>query len=194
MFAHRGNGIVPIAIQPNKEFPTEVWVERQSADSITFGLADPGYGLSVNLKIFYDPKTYFPRRIVRFAPVRVQRIRATGSAIALLGTDGKLDFTAQERNGAWHVTTSSAIPTVARPPLASVAQIAPMPVSTISEVEVTRPDRVRHIPEETPMQVVEKIGPYERTGKKIWVGKTFFDGDGSIGIGSSTIKTLNLLK
>jgi len=184
VFAQRGEKMVPISIQPNQEFPTEVSIEREEPDSITFGLADPGGPLAMNLKLFFDPKTYFPKRIVRFAPVRVRRVGATIDTIQLVGSDGKTDFTVQKRNGIWgHVTARPAAPPVITPPLSSVAQLTPMPTSTIGQFEETRPERARHIPDETPMQVDEKVGPYERVEKKIWIGKTFDDADGSVGIG-----------
>ena len=184
VFARRGDQIVPISIQPNEEFPTAVWIERQSPDSITFGLADPDYGiLSDNLKIFFDPKTCFPRRIVRFAPVRVRRIRVAAGVVTLLGSDGKQDFTAHERNGLWRVTTAPAAAPVTTPPVESVAEVAPMPVSTIGQFQQARPAKAKLFPNAAPNEIEEKIGPYERIGKQIWVGKTFYDAEGSVGVG-----------
>src|SRR5690242_8003527 len=75
VFGRRGEQIVPITVLPNGEFPSAVRVERQTADSITLGLADSDSGaVSDKLKIFFDPKSYFPKRIVHFAPVSVRRI------------------------------------------------------------------------------------------------------------------------
>jgi hypothetical protein len=186
VFAHRGDGIVQISMQPNSEFPTEVWIDRQTPDSITFGLADPVDGiLSDNLKIFFDPKNYLPIRIMHFAPVRVRTIRLVNGMVTLAGDDGKEDFTAQERNGAWHVTVSARMP---RPPVKaplvdSPAPVPPMPMSTIAQFEEARPARNRHIPLEAPREVAEKVGPYQRVDKKIWVGKTFFDFGELVGLG-----------
>jgi hypothetical protein len=185
VFAHRGDQLVPISIQTNKEFPTQVWVQGQAPDSITLGLADPNYGsLSLNLEIFYDPKTYFPKRIVQFAPVRIRGIRTTAGVLTLTGSDGILEFTVRQRNGAWQVTTAPApASTTLPPPFQNIAPVTVMPVSSIAEFEKARPDRDRHVPSESPLQVDEKVGPYQREGKRIWVGKTFFDAGGSAGIG-----------
>lgn len=185
VFARRGDRLVPITIQTNKEFPTQVWVQSQTPDSVTLGLADPNYGhLSMNLEVFYDPKTFFPKRIVQFAPVHIHSIRAAAGVITLTGSDGIQEFTMRERNGAWQVSTG---PEPANrtmpPPFKNVAPVAAMPVSTIAQFEATRPDRDRHVPSEAPLQVDEKVGPYQREGKKIWVGKTFYDAGGSVGIG-----------
>jgi hypothetical protein len=186
VFAHRGEKVVQISMQANAEFPTEVWVDRQSSDSITFGLADPADGvLSDNLKIFFDPKNYIPIRILHFAPVHVRTIRLTNGVITLAGNDGKQDFAAQEKNGVWRVTVASGVPQpAARPPLVpSTAPVPQMPVSTIAQFEEARPARAREIPAEAPREVEEKVGPYQRAVKKIWVGKTFYDFKELVGVG-----------
>lgn len=184
VFAHRGDGLVPITIQPNEEFPTSVWVENENADSITFGLADPSYGvLSDNLKIFFDPKTYFPKRIMQFAPVRVREIRVNAGVVSLSGSDGKQDFSAREQNGVWTITPTAAASTTMPPPSRNLAPVPSMPVSTVAEFEKERPVKAKQIPPESPLQIDEKVGPYQRVGNKIWVGKTFDDAGGSAGVG-----------
>src|SRR5690242_5893031 len=67
VFAHRGDRIVPISVLPNDVAPATVKVQHETADSITLAFGMRGD----SIKIFFDPKTYFPRRIVRFAPVQV---------------------------------------------------------------------------------------------------------------------------
>jgi hypothetical protein len=182
VFAHRGDQIVQISMVPNTDFPNAVWIEGQSPDSITFGLADPDYGIrSDNLKIFFDPKTYFPKRMVRFAPVRVHRISLLAGVLSLAGGDGKQDFIARETNGAWRITSSPASPTAAPRPLESVAQITPMPISTAEQFEQARPYKASQI--HNVAEINEKIGPYQRVATKIWTGKTFYDGEGSVGVG-----------
>ncbi len=179
VFAHRGEQLVPISILPNDDYPDTVWVDRQTPDSITFGLAE--YGMhSDNIKIFFDPKTFFPRRIVRFAPVRVQRISVVAGVLTLSGSDGKQDFTARERNGAWRISTTPAVQPMPAKLIESEAQVTPMPVSTLGEVEKARPERAK---QGSITEVEEQIGPYQRVGNKIWIGKTFFDAEGTVGVG-----------
>jgi len=183
VFAHRGDQIVPISIQANEEFPTAVCIERQTLDSITFALADD-YGIrSNNLKIFFDPKTYFPKRIVRFAPIRVRRIRVVAGVVTLSGTDGKQDFTARERNGVWRVTVAPAVPPATAPPAASVAPVTPMPVSTLGQFEQARPEKAKQSAAAGAAEIMEEIGPNQRVGTKLWVGKAFGDGEGAVGVG-----------
>jgi hypothetical protein len=183
VFAQRGEQIVPISILPNEEFPIGVRIERQTSDSITFALADD-YGVrSLNLKIFFDPKTYFPKRIVRFAPVRVRRIIMAAGTLTVTGNDGKQDFTAHERNGVWRVTAAPAIPPSPTPSLTSVAQVAPLPVSTLGQFEHARPEKAKRSAIAGAAQINEEIGPYQREGGKIWIGKTFYDAEGAVGVG-----------
>jgi hypothetical protein len=181
VFAHRGDQIVPITVLPT-EIPSAVWVDQQTPDSITLALSDPDNGVrSENLKIFFDPKSYFPKRIVRFAPVHVRRIALVAGVLTLSGSDGKQDFTARERNGAWRISTAPLTTPAAPKPVESEAQVTAMPVSTIGEFEKARPERIKH--GFGAFQIAEKIGPYQRVGNRIWVGKTFYDGEGSTGVG-----------
>ncbi len=180
VFAHSGDHIVQISMSPNDDFPTAIWIDRQNPGSITFGLADPEpFTHSDNLKIFFDPKNYFPKRIVRFAPVRVQRIALIAGVLTLTGTDGKQDFTAREYAGAWRISSAPALPPVAPRPLETVAQIAPMPVSTFGEFEKARPEKAKG----SSAAIEEKIGPYQKVGTKLWIGKTFSDTEGAAGVG-----------
>lgn len=180
VFARRGDGVVAISMVPNEEGERSVWVDRQEADSVTMALADPDYGVrSDNLKVFFDPKNYFPKRIVRFVPVRVQRIGYVARVLTISGTDGAHEFTAREqRNGAWTVTMKAIPPNSVLPAEIPVSklEVPAMPVSTVGDVEKARPGK-------HPTEVGEKIGPFQREGSKIWVGKTFYDGEGVSGIG-----------
>jgi len=177
VFAHRGDQLVPISVLPNDVAPATVKIQRQTADSITlaFGLRGD------SIKIFFDPKTYFPKRIVRFAPVQVRHVAVVAGVLTLTGTDGKQDFIARERNGAWRVSTA---PTAAVPAAKSSdtdAAVTPMPVSTMGDFEKARPERVKQLRE--PYVIEERIGPSQRTGDRLWVGKTFRDDRDSEGVG-----------
>ena len=182
VFVSRGGRLVQVSMVPNNDFDAAVWIERQASDSITFAVADPDYGVrSDNLKVFFDPQTYFPKRIVRYAPVRVSRISLTGGVLTLAGSDGKQDFVAHERNGGWKITIA---PPGASPPVRPVEsnlQVAPMPISTLGEFEAARPEKARHA--NGIHEIGEKIGPYQRVGKQLWIGKTFYDAEGTVGVG-----------
>lgn len=166
IFARRGEQLVSISVLPNEDLPTNVWIDHAGPDSITLSMAEYERGLrSVNLEIFFDPKTYFPRRIVRFAPVQVRRIALVAGVLTLSGSDEKQDFTARERNGAWHITTAPATPPPARQPVESELQINP---------EKAKP---------FPQVADEKIGPYQKVATKVWFGKSFTSSSGTVGVG-----------
>jgi hypothetical protein len=95
----------------------------------------------------------------------------------ITGSDGLHDYTAREqRDGSFRVTAGTATVAGGAVEKEDRLQVPPMPVSTLGEVEKVRPER-------KPIEVDEKIGPFAREGTKIWVGKTFYDGEGSSGIG-----------
>lgn len=182
VFAPRGAQVVPISILPNEGDRALVFVNRETADSITLGLVDPDIREHFdNIKVFFDPKNYFPRRIVRFPPVRIQRITATAGVVTLFGSNEKEEFTAREHNGAWHITTARVTQPVSRPSFESAGQIEPMPVSTFGEFEQARPNRAKQLSQGGVIQ--ETAGPYQKIGNKIWVGKAFTDSEDSAGVG-----------
>lgn len=166
VFARRGEQIVNISMVPNDNFPTGVRIDSETADSITFALGDPDLREHTdNLKIFFDPKTYFPKRMVRFAPVQVRRIAIVAGVLTLYGSDEKQDFKAQDRNGTWRVSAGPATP-------------APAPRPVESELQIN-PNRAAPFPQVAD----ERIGPYEKVGTRIWVGKTFVALPGTVGVG-----------
>jgi hypothetical protein len=182
VFARRGEQIVQIAMLPNDEFPASVSIGPQSADSITLGLVDfDSHEQFDNIKIFFDPHNYFPKRIVRFAPVHIHRITLLGGVVTLHGSNDKLEFTATESNGVWKIRTGPAMQPEPPRPLESVAQVTPMPVSTFGEFEEARPERAKQMSEGAVIE--EKPGPYQKAGNRIWVGKTFLESDRSAGVG-----------
>ena len=143
VFAHRGEQIVQISMVPNNDFASALWIERQGPDFITFGIADPDYGMrSDSLKIFFDPKSYFPKAIMRFAPVHVRRIAVTAGVLTLLGSDGKREFTAREQNGAWRITAAPGIPHPVEDSVAEVTQATSNFTQTpIDQQRPLKPDR-----------------------------------------------------
>jgi hypothetical protein len=182
VFARRGEQIVQISVLPNEGDAARVSVDRTSPDSITLGLYDPDVREHFDtIKIFFDPKNFFPRRIVRFSPVRIQRITATGGVITLYGSNDKLEFTAREVNGNWRIATKPVVQPEPSPSLASLAEVTPMPVSTFGDFQAARPKRAKEIPQGGVIE--EKPGPFQKVGNKIWVGKTFADSEDSAGVG-----------
>jgi hypothetical protein len=182
VFARRGDKFLQIAMIPNEDYPGALWIERQSTDSVTFATADPDYGVrSDNLKVFFDPTTFFPKQIMRYTPVQVRRISVVGGVPTITGSDKQQDYSAKLRNSVWHVTIEKLTPPAARPPVQSAMEVSPMPVSTYGQFEKKRPEEAKRL--RGAGRIEEKIGPFERAGTRLWVGKTFYDGEGSTGVG-----------
>jgi len=59
----------------------------------------------------------------------------------------------------------------------------PMPQSTYPEFARARPDRVKDGYLEGDTSIEESPGPYQIVGSRIWFGKTFYDGEGTTGVG-----------
>jgi hypothetical protein len=59
----------------------------------------------------------------------------------------------------------------------------PMPQSTYAEFARARPDRVKDGYTEEGTTIEESPGPLQIVGSRIWFGKTFYDGEGSTGVG-----------
>ena len=59
----------------------------------------------------------------------------------------------------------------------------PMPQSSYAEFARARPDRVKDGYVEEGTTIEESPGPFQTEGSRIWFGKTFYDGEGSTGVG-----------
>ena len=58
-----------------------------------------------------------------------------------------------------------------------------MPASSYAEFARARPERVSDGYDSASTQIEEKIGPFQVVGDSIWFGKTFYDGEGTTGVG-----------
>ncbi len=59
----------------------------------------------------------------------------------------------------------------------------PLPQSSYDEVAIARPEEVRNGLTRQAATINEAIGPWELYEGRLWFGKTFYDGEGSTGIG-----------
>ncbi len=63
------------------------------------------------------------------------------------------------------------------------AALASLTQSTYDQFAAARPERVKNGYVRQGTEIHESIGPWQRDGDRIWLGKTFYDGEGSTGIG-----------
>lgn len=59
----------------------------------------------------------------------------------------------------------------------------PMPSSSYDDFSRARPERVEDGYDRESTGVGEAFGPYQRVGSRLWFGKTFYDGEGTTGVG-----------
>jgi len=67
--------------------------------------------------------------------------------------------------------------------LPTVLRAHPMPRSSYAEFARARPERVGDGYDSADTGIEEKIGPFQVVGDRIWFGKTFYDGEGTTGVG-----------
>jgi hypothetical protein len=60
----------------------------------------------------------------------------------------------------------------------------PLPQSTYQEFARARPDRVRNGYDAKGTTIEERFGSNQREGDRLWFGKTFYDGEGTTGVGA----------
>jgi hypothetical protein len=63
------------------------------------------------------------------------------------------------------------------------AALASLTQSTYDQFAAARPERVKNGYVRQGTEIHESVGPWQREGEKIWFGKTFYDGEGSTGVG-----------
>jgi hypothetical protein len=63
------------------------------------------------------------------------------------------------------------------------ADVSALPRTTYDQFAAARPRRVKDGYRREGTELNESIGPWQREGERIWFGKTFYDGEGSSGVG-----------
>ncbi len=63
------------------------------------------------------------------------------------------------------------------------ATVPALPRTTYDQFAIARPNRVKNGYVRQGTELNESIGPWQREGGRIWFGKTFYDGEGSTGVG-----------
>jgi hypothetical protein len=63
------------------------------------------------------------------------------------------------------------------------AVVPALPRTTYDQFAAARPQRVKDGYVRQGTDLTESIGPWHREGGKIWFGKTFYDGEGTTGVG-----------
>jgi hypothetical protein len=68
--------------------------------------------------------------------------------------------------------------------LPAAIQRHPLPQSAYLTFARARPGRVKNGYDEVSTHIQERIGAFQLTSRQYWVGKTFYDGEGTTGVGA----------
>jgi hypothetical protein len=176
-----------LAIFQNDAPGTTVKVERVDRDSLILSRASQDYGVSQpSLKLFLDLRARKLIRKVAFEPVAVEQlVEWDGGVYAVAPRAG---LVARLRPGR-PVVAAAAEREQALTMAAAVRSLDPkellpdgIPQSSHADLMRARGDDVRA--NVTGTDIDESAGPMQLAGNRVWFGKTFYDGEGSTGVGA----------
>ena len=149
------------------------------ADSTSIAFARYGdYGREMSVKLFLDPSSKKVIKRVDFSPwAGLDSISDRDAAIAL-GLPEPVVRGMKERDPR---------PAPGEPwdkYLPQVMKDHPMPQSTYADFARARPERVQD-GYDSASAIGETPGPLQMDGSRIWFGKTFYDGEGTSGVGGA---------
>ena len=125
-------------------------------------------------KLFLHPQGKWAVKYIEYAPDI--GLRAVDDAEVGRLLDVSLEVVQQlKKNPWWSIPDSTRLP--------AELQKHPMPQSTYDEFARARPVRVTHGYTRDATELEETPGPYQIAGSRIWFGKTFYDGEGTSGVG-----------
>jgi hypothetical protein len=176
-----------LTIFRNDATGTTVKVQRATKDSVVLTRADSSYGIGEgSLKLFLDPVQKKHVKTVKFDPVAVDHLIPSANAVYAVARGLRLVVKLESDRAAF-ATTAEAARAIAQ--AEALADADPMrdlqheaPESTVEELNRWRGDEIRE--HRTGGEIHEQVGPTQVVGGRVWFGKTFYDGEGSTGVGA----------
>lgn len=167
------------------EYEISFALERADEDSVVIAMSDPNHGNDEGrVKLFFDARSRRLLRQTRF------------------GTPGPVSFKDNARAQEWLGLSASGVANL-QEALASSRQSAssggggflpaalttPLPQSSYEEFARARPARVADGYDKEGTTIDEEIGPFVSASDGVWFGKTFYDGEGTTGVGGIGVVT-----
>jgi hypothetical protein len=136
-----------------------------------------GDGQADFFKLFLDPGSKKLVKKIDFSPTIGLDSIGDGHLAAALALPQAMakELTRRDPRPAYADPSDALLPTALRG--------HPMPASSYAEFARARPERVSDGYDSASTQIEEKIGPFQVVGDSIWFGKTFYDGEGTTGVG-----------
>jgi hypothetical protein len=157
--------------------PSDFGLKVVRADSTSIAFSRHGdYGQEMSVKLFLDASSKKPVKRVDFSPWAGLDSISDGDAAIALNLPEAVVRGMKERDPR---------PAPGEPwdkYLPQVLKDHPMPGSTYADFARTRPERVKDGYDST-SAIGETPGPLQVDGSRIWFGKTFYDGEGTSGVG-----------
>jgi len=161
-----------------------VRVERAEPGFVVLSLRGEKSARFANLKLVFDARSKRLLREVEYQPFGAGRVVARQGVPHLVTTDGRTDLLLAPSGGSFRIVSQGPAvpqdgPYLAAPP----ANLPPLRQSSYEVFAGVRPERVRDGYRREGTEIREEIGPWQRFEGRIWFGKTFYDGEGTSGVG-----------
>jgi hypothetical protein len=152
-------------------------VERADDHSVVLSRSNPDYGTDEgSIKLFFDVSTKRLLKRIDYDGSHGIGFLDDAEAARVLGDPPDAVRQLRQRGVfATHADGSS---------LPAAFDGHPLPQSTYQEFARTRPGRVKDGYSAGSAQIEEEIGAYQREGDRFWIAKTFYDGEGTTGVGA----------
>jgi hypothetical protein len=176
-------------------------VERVSATEVIGSCGSEKFERRPNWKFLFDSRAKALVQYYSYPPFSVYRIFPRGDGAVFLACDRERVL-AVAYDGAFRVMgAAEARVWIARvhvsvgavgfemkrvisiEPDKTIAPDIPLRQTTYDEFAAARPERVKNGYVRAGTEVHDGIGPWKKDGERIWFGKSFYDGEGSTGVG-----------
>lgn len=183
----RADRVWLLAMLPQPADDGSLRVERADASSLVLWEGDDGYGFGRGrVKLFIDAPT---RRLVDRVEYGIDVgmsdiVRADDRLCATFRRTRTAGVLACASGGRFAIESTVALGPPSTDPATAPPELPPLPQSTWDEFAAVRPDRVANGYRRDVTVIEERAGPWQRVGDRIWFGRTFYDGEGTTGVGA----------
>jgi hypothetical protein len=166
-------------------------VDRADATTLVLDRTEiDHWGRVDSIKLFFDAGSKQLTRRIDFAPVNGARIlRADDRLCAALTVDRGDIRTGETPAREVCVERDAPVdrgPMILKPEEPGAAQpsdLPPVPQSSYDDFAKARPERVKDGYRPALTTIEERVTAWQRVGSRIWFGKSFYDGEGTTGVG-----------
>ncbi len=165
-----------------------VTVERAEAGLVVLSRRGEKSNRIANLKLVFDARSKRLIRQMEYVPFFVPRVVTNKGIPQFIATDGRQELVLEPSAESFKIVAKRSATPDAQPYFSTMSppppgNLPPLPETAYEAFARVRPERVRNGYVREGTEFHERIGPRQRFHGKLWFGKTFYDGEGSTGIG-----------